>query len=91
MLPLPLSLPSSLPVSLGSMYSNDGTPVITNGGPLLSRVALTHSNSPNTRRNRRDTPTLNLPLSNPGSPRVPSRKSLYPDLDDSSTPRIVYV
>ena len=65
------------------MYSTDNSPIVTNGGPLLSRVALTTSN--------RSTPVLQLPVSNPNSPRVQQRKLLYPDLENTTKPRIVYV
>ena len=52
---------------LGSMYSHDNSPLVLNGGSLVQRVTP------------RNTPTLQLPVSNNSSPRVPKR-GLYPDL-----------
>lgn len=50
-----------------SMYSQDNSPLVPNGGSLVQRVTP------------RNTPTLQLPVSNNSSPRVPKR-GLYPDL-----------
>ena len=49
------------------MYSQDTSPLVPNGGSLIQRVTP------------RNTPTLQLPVSNKSSPRVPKR-GLYPDL-----------
>ncbi len=64
------------------MYSTDNSPIVTNGGPLLSRRGHTTSN--------RATPVLQLTVSNPNSPRVQPRNKMYPDLE-TSRPRIMYV
>ena len=46
---------------VGSMYSQDNSPLVPNGGSLVQRVTP------------RNTPTLQLPISNNSSPRVPKR------------------
>ena len=71
------------PLPSGSVYSTDNNHLITNGGPLLSHVTNTSS--------RRGTPVLQLPVSNPNSPRVTGRQrsTLYPNLETSNRPQIM--